>query len=108
MAATWTVNNMDRIASYDSKTDVITVLRWRCEDKEIVEGVSHSGSAYGSVGLDITKLDGFTDFADITEEKAVEWTKAALGGEAVKANEDLVAGEIIRSKTRKNKTGVSW
>ena len=32
MAATWTVNNMDRLASYDSKTDVITVLHWKCED----------------------------------------------------------------------------
>mgnify|MGYP001239708841 CR=1 FL=1 len=108
MAATWTVSNMDRLASYDSKTDVVTVLHRRCEDVEIVDGVSHLGSVYGSVGLDITKLDGFTDFADITEEKAVEWAKAALGEEAVKTKEDLIAGEITSSKTPKNKTGVPW
>jgi len=108
MAATWTVKNMDRLASYESKTDVITVLHWRCEDEEIVEGVSHLGSAYGSVGLDITNLSDFTAFADVTSDKAVEWVKAALGEEEVKANEDMVAKQIARSKTPKNKTGVSW
>lgn len=103
MAATWTVINMERIISLDSKDDVIAVLHWECTDND----GEHSGRSYGTVGLDITSLDDFTAFADITEDKAVEWAKDALG-EEVKINEDLVAGHIARSKTPKNKTGVSW
>ena len=106
MAATWAINNMDRRVSYNSKTDVITVLHWRCEDEEkIDDSNSHIGSTYGAVGLDITSLDGFTAFADVTEDKAVEWAKAALGEEAVKANEDSVARQITESKTPTTKTG---
>lgn len=108
MAATWKVNDMERLASYDSKTDVITILHWKCEDEEKVDSSSHTGVTYGTVGLDITNLSGFTAFADVTSDKAVEWVKAALGEEEVKANEDMVAKQIARSKTPKNKTGVSW
>ena len=109
MAAKWKVNDMERLASYDSKTDVITILHWKCEDEEKVDdSTSHIGVTYGTVGLDITSLDGFTAFADITEDKAVEWAKAALGEEEVKVNEDMVAEQIARSKIPKNKTGVSW
>ena len=108
MAATWTVKNMDRLASYESKTDVITVLHWRCEDVEIVEGISHSGSAYGSVGLDITKLDDFKAYADITEADAIAWAKAALGADQVAENEKSIANQILKSKTPKTGTGVPW
>lgn len=104
MAATWAVINMERIVSLDSKDDVISVLHWECTDND----EEHMGRSYGSVFLNTSDLSNFTAFSDITEDKAIEWAKAALGEEEVKANEDIVASQITRSKTPKNKTGVSW
>ena len=104
MAATWAVINMERIVSFDSKDDVVTTLHWECTD---IDG-ENSGRSYGSVSLDTSNLSSFTAFADITEDKAIEWAKAALGEEAVKNTEDSTAAQIVQAKTPKNKTGVSW
>ena len=42
MAATWTVRNMDRVVSFESKDDVVTTLHWECTD---VDG-EHMGRSY--------------------------------------------------------------
>ena len=104
MAATWTVKNMERAVSFESKDDVVTTLHFECTD---VDG-EHMGRSYGSVSLDTSDLSNFTAFADITEDKAVEWAKAALGEETVKNTEDSVADQIVKSKTPENLSGVSW
>jgi|TARA_R100001082_G_scaffold18436_1_gene9123 hypothetical protein len=104
MAATWTVVDMDRDVSVDSKEDVVRTLHWTCTDND----GDHAGSAYGSVVLDTSDLSSFIAFADVTADKAVEWLKAALGEEKVKLNEDIVASQIKSSKTPETKTGVPW
>ena len=104
MATTWTVRNMERAVSFESKDDVVTTLHWECTD---VDG-EHLGRSYGSVSLDTSDLSSFTTFADIKEDKAVEWAKAALGEDAVKAVEDSVADQILKSKTPETATGLSW
>ena len=93
MAATWTVRNMDRVVSFESKDDVVTTLHWECTDSD----GEHLGRSYGSVSLDTSDLSDFTAFADITEDKAIEWAKAALGKDAVKAVEDSVADQIVKA-----------
>jgi len=95
MAVTWTVRDMERVASLESKNDVVTTLHWECTDKD----GEHLGRSYGSVSLDTSDLSSFTAFADITEEKAVEWAKAAIGSDDVAAYEKSVADQITESKT---------
>ena len=104
MAATWTVTNMKRDVSLNSKKDVIRTLYWTCADND----EEHVGSTYGSAVLDISDLSSFTAFADVTADKAVEWAKAAIGEEEIKSVEESVALQIEYSKTPKNKTGVPW
>ena len=104
MAAMWTVRNMERAVSFESKDDVVTTLHWECTDND----GEHMGRSYGSVSLDTSDLSSFTAFADITEDKAIEWAKAALGEETVKNTEDSVADQIVKSKTPENLSGVSW
>ena len=104
MAATWTVTNMKRDVSLNSKKDVIRTLYWTCADND----EEHVGSTYGSAVLNTSDLSSFTAFADVTADKAVEWLKAALGEEEVKLNEEAVASQIKSSKTPETKTGVPW
>ena len=104
MAATWTVTDIKRVVSLNSKEDVISSLHCTCTDND----GDHAGSAYGSVGLDTSDLSSFIEFADVTADKAVEWLKDALGEEEVKSTEESVASQIEYSKNPKSKTGVPW
>ena len=76
-------------------------------DSETGERVTHSGRRYGTVSL-AEPGDSFTPYADITEEQAIGWCKAALGEEQVTAYEDAVASQIELSKNPVSGTGVPW
>ena len=107
MAATWKINTLDRQLVDCERTDVVTVIHWDVTDSETVEGVTHSGRCYGTVGL-AEPGDSFTPYADITEEQAIGWCKAAIGEEQVTAYEDAVASQIELSKNPVSGTGVPW
>jgi len=108
MAATWRIAACDRTVSLGGKADVITRVHWNVKDSETVDGVDHSGSQYGSVGIDTDDLSSFTAYADVTEADAIAWTKAALGSDEVTRLEEDVAAQITMSKTPTHGTGVPW
>jgi len=108
MAATWKIAACDRTVSLGGKADVITTVHWNVKDNETVDGVDHSGSRYGSVGIDTDDLSSFTAYADVTEADAIAWTKAALGSDEVTRLEEDVAAQITMSKTPTHGTGVPW
>ena len=101
MAVTWTISNMDRQIKLDGKDDVVTTIHWRASDKD---SDGNTGSEYSSVGVTLGKE--FIAFKDITQEKAIKWTKDALGEE--KSIEDNIASQIAEKKTPTTASGVSW
>ena len=109
MAATWRIVNLDRQVSMDGKADVVIAVHWQVTDYEVVgsgdDSVTHSGRCYGSIGLDTSDLSSFTAYADITEENAIAWAKAAIGNDLVAQHEKSVADQITESKTPTTKTG---
>ena len=107
MSPTWKINTLDRQLVDGERTDVVTVIHWDVTDSETVEGVTHSGRCYGTVSL-AEPGDSFTPYADITEEQAIGWCKAAIGEEQVTAYEDTVASQIELSKNPVSGTGVPW
>ena len=107
MTATWTVSTMERTLTDGDLSDVVTTLHWQVTDSETVGDVTHSGRCYGSVGL-AEPGDSFTPYADITEEQAIGWCKAALGDEQVAAYETSVANQIALAKNPTTGTGVPW
>jgi hypothetical protein len=108
MAATWKIAACDRTVSLGGKADVITTVHWNVKDKDTVDGVDHSGSQYGSVGIDTSDLSDFTAYADVTEANAIAWAKEALGSDEVTRLETDVASQIEVSKTPVTGTGVPW
>ena len=112
MAATWSIVNLDRAVSLDSKKDVVTTVHWEVTDSEDVgsgdDAVTHTARRYGSVSLDTSDLSSFTAYADITEVNAIAWVKAALGADQVAVYEKAVADQITESKTPTTTSGVPW
>ena len=108
MAATWKIAACDRTMSLGGKADVITRVHWNVQDSETVDGVDHSGSQYGCVGIDTDDLSSFTAYADVTEDNAIAWAKAALGSDEVTRLEADVASQIALSKAPVTGTGVPW
>ena len=111
MAATWSINDLDRQLVDGERTDVVTVIHWNVADSETVgegeEAKTYSGRCYGTVGL-AAPGDSFTPYADITEDTAISWCKQALGDDQVTAYEDSVASQIALEKNPVTGTGVPW
>ena len=103
MAHTWTVSAMDYTVSQDGHTNVVNTVHWRCSKTD----GDNSGSSYGAVGLEAPS-GSFVEWADVTEEMAVGWAKAAMGDEQVAAVEAAIDAQIAELATPTSGTGVSW
>ena len=107
MAATWNISTLDRQLVDGERTDVVTVIHWNVTDSEVDGDNTYSGRCYGTVGL-AAPGDSFTPYADITEDTAVGWCKAALGDDEVASLEANVANQIDQQKNPTTGEGVPW
>ena len=101
MAATWTISTLERNTSDDG----VVVAHWRVTD---VDG-DHSGSSYGTCGFTPdAEAEGYTAYADITEDMAIGWVKESIGEEGVTALEDSIAAQIAELKAPAVSVGTPW
>ena len=107
MAVTWKAVSLDRQLKDGDKDNVVTTVHWQATDSEIDGENAYKGRVYGSVGL-AAPGDSFTPYADITEEQAVAWAKAALGDDQVADAEKSVENQIDQQKNPTNAQGVPW
>tara|TARA_B100000575_G_C23050304_1_gene604614 strand:+ start:729 stop:1052 length:324 start_codon:yes stop_codon:yes gene_type:complete len=107
MAIIWQVVSLDRQLKDGDKDNVVTTVHWQVTDSEVDGENTYSGRAYGSVGL-AAPGDSFTPYADITEEQAVTWAKAALGEDEVAAYEKSVEDQIELQKNPVSAHGTPW
>ena len=89
--ATWNVTNCDYAVSLNGKANVVTNLHWDCTDED---EAGNAGRIYGSVGVQTDDLSDFTEWAAITKDQAVQWTKDTLGAESVEQIEQAVQQQI--------------
>ena len=95
MAVLWNIVALDA----NVETGAINNAHWEASDYEVVDGVTHRGRRYGSIGLEANvDAEGFIPWAGVTEETAMAWTKAALGEEEVASIESCIADDIAKSK----------
>ena len=107
MTATWQAVSLDRQLKDGDKENVVTTVHWQVTDSEVDGENPYSGRCYGAVGL-AAPGDSFTPYADITEEQAVTWAKAALGDDEVAAFEKSVENQIDQQKNPTTGKGVPW
>ena len=107
MAITWKAVSLDRQLKDGDKDNVVTTVHWQATDSEVDGENTYSGRCYGTVGL-AAPGDSFTPYADITEEQAVGWAKAALGDDQVAETEKSVENQIDQQKNPTTGEGVPW
>ena len=107
MAVTWQAVKLDRQLKDGDKSDVVLTVHWTATETEVDGDNSYNGKVYGTVGL-AAPGDSFTPYADITEEQAVAWAKAALGDDQVADTEKSVENQIDQQKNPTNGEGVPW
>jgi len=100
---TWTVGQCDRTL----ETGVITTLHYTVA-AATVDGVYTPG-AYGSIGLEAPDAKTMIAYDGVTEEQAVSWAQAALGGEE-KVSEIHAAldAQLTEKRTPSTGSGTPW
>jgi len=85
MATLWNIVALDA----NVETGAINTAHWEASDYEVVDGVTHRGRRYGSIGLEANvDAEGFIPWADVTQENAMAWTKAALNASQSEFSDD--------------------
>ena len=107
MAVTWKIVNTDYTVNGAKGTNQIHQLHWTCSDAETVDGVTHTGYTYGSIGCP-DPTGSFIEYAKVTEANCITWAKALLGSDEVIKIETAVASQITESKTPKSGSGQPW
>jgi hypothetical protein len=105
MAATWSIVQLNYAVSLDGETDVVNNSHWQCIDSD---DAGNQGRAYGSVGIPTDDITDFIPYANITEAKALEWTKTALGAEGVASIEANVAAQLALLEDPTEGSGTPW
>ena len=105
MAITWSIVQLDYALSEDGHTDVVNNSHWQCIDED---ASGNQARVYGSVGIPTDDITDFIPYADITEAKALEWTKAALGAEEVSSIEANVAAQLQLVENPTEGSGTPW
>ena len=105
MAITWSIVQLDYALSEDGQTDVVNNSHWQCIDSD---DAGNQARVYGSVAIPTDDLSDFTPYADITEAKALEWTKAALGAEKVASIEANVTAQLQLVENPTEASGTPW
>jgi len=105
MSVTYTIGTLERNTSDDG----VIVAHWRASDSEVVGEDTHSGSSYGTCGFTPdAEAEGYTAYADITEDMAIGWVKESIGEEGVTALEDSIAAQIAEKKAPAISVGTPW
>ena len=105
MSVTYTIGTLERNTSDDG----VIVAHWRASDSEVVGEDTHSGSSYGTCGFTPdAEAEGYTAYADITEDMAIGWVKESIGEEGVTAIEDSIAAQIAEKKAPAISVGTPW
>jgi hypothetical protein len=81
---------MDAYSELDGETDVVFTVHWTLNGTD----GTYNGSAYGSVGVELSTSGAFTPYEDLTEAQVVSWVQDALGEEQVASYEANVAQQI--------------
>ena len=108
MSVVWVVENLKRKTTVGSLSDVVTHISWRADLTTVDANVTHTGHRHGTVTLSYPDESNFAAYASITEAKAIEWVKSALGSTFVSETETSLEQQILGSKNSNEKDGLPW
>jgi len=108
MAITWGVKEIKA-----DENGGVTYVHYFSFDEEITgEGLDQTVyTGYYDAFVEYTPdstSDGYTGFADLTEEQVIAWVKNTIGSEMVTTIENAVAAQITNAKQLEAKVAFPW
>jgi hypothetical protein len=77
----WDVEQMDCYPTYESETDVVFTVHWRCTATKD----QYIASSYGTVGCTYEAGAPFTPYAQLTEQQVLGWVWETVNKDATEA-----------------------
>ena len=108
MAATWTIESLERTFELNEESNVVTKIHWNCNDSTTVGEDTYSGRVSGTQPLDTSDLEDFVAYGDVTEEVALGWLMAAESEGFKDVVEAKIAAQIEEQSTPTSGSGIPW
>ena len=112
MAATWTIESLERTFELNEESNVVTKIHWNCEDSVTIQVDGEDriipGRVSGTQPLDTSDLEDFVAYADVTEEVALGWLMAAESEDFKETVEAKIAAQIEEQSTPTSGSGLPW
>ena len=112
MAATWTIESLERTFELNEESNVVTKIHWNCEDSVTiqVDGEDRiiSGRVSGTQPLDTSDLEDFVAYEDVTEEVALGWLMDSEEEGFQDVVEAKIAAQIEEQSNPTSGSGIPW
>ena len=112
MAATWTIESLERTFELNEESNVVTKIHWNCEDSVTIqvdgEDRNIPGRVSGSQPLDTSTLEDFVAYADVTEEVALGWLMDSEEEGFQDVVEAKIAAQIEEQSNPTSGSGIPW
>ena len=123
MAATWNISNCNDWKIKEGREKVIFNLHWNCTDSREYPnpepepepdpgGWTPTLTAYGSIigtcRLDISDIQDFTPYAEVTKDMALEWLFSVMTVEQKAKSELHVEQQILNQIDPPTESGLPW
>ena len=106
---------MDRLATSDSRSDVVKNVFWYCSD---LDADGNYGYCYGNTQLPVTEIsdDSFASYSSLTEANVIQWVKDDLAASTPNVDgpneltivENCVTDGIANQQYTLRNQGVPW
>ena len=108
MAATWTIESLERTFELNEESNVVTKIHWNCNDSTTVGEDTYLGRVSGTQPLDTSDLSGFVAYGDVTEEVALGWLMDSEDEGFQDVVEAKIVAQIERQTTPTEGSGIPW
>ena len=108
MAATWTIESLERTFELNEESNVVTKIHWSCNDSMTVGEDTYVGRVIGGQSLNTSDLEDFVAYADVTEEVALGWLMDSEDEGFQDVVEAKIVAQIERQITPTEGSGIPW
>ena len=112
MAATWTIESLERTFELNEESNVVTKIHWNCNDSVTIqvdgEDRNIPGRVSGTQPLDTSDLEDFVSYEDVTEEVALGWLMDSEEEGFQDVVEAKIAAQIEEQSNPTSGSGIPW
>lgn len=78
MTTDWVISAMECKVHEEDMTDVVIIVHWRYQARELHEEKEYFAETYGATSVGMPDPETFTPFDQLTKEQVVGWLEAEL------------------------------